>query len=122
MAPFDNSILIENVFDEQALIASRQWQELQQGVFISPIYDYPNGPRAAFLHYLPGASVPMHTHRGLEHILILHGSQRDGDRIYTKGALIIHNLDTQHDIVSSEGCLALGIWEKAVEFNKTNVL
>lgn len=117
MAAIKDALIIEGLFTPLALIESRQWQTLAEGVFVSDIYDMENaGPRSAFLRYLPGASVPNHLHTGLEHILILHGSQTDGTRTYTAGTLVIHPPGTQHHLVSQEGCLALGVWEKPVAF------
>ena len=117
---FDNALgnlVLNQLFDEQFIVSSRQWQPLRDGVNISPIYEMDEmGPRAAFLHYLPGASVPNHVHQGIEHILILHGSQIDGEVTYTSGTLIVHGPETNHNIHSPEGCLALGIWEKPVRF------
>lgn len=109
--------VLEGLFDETALISSRSWQPLREGVNISPIYEHDDeGPRAAFLHYTPGAHVPNHIHQGFEHILILHGSQVDGERVYRAGTLVIHAPHSNHQIVSPEGCVALGIWEKPVKF------
>lgn len=117
MVAIKHVLIVENLFDPTTLIESREWQILAEGVFFSEIYDMENaGPRSAFLRYLPGASVPNHLHTGLEHILILHGSQTDGRRIYRAGTLVIHPPGTQHHLVSEEGCLALGVWEKPVAF------
>lgn len=117
MAAIKNVLIVEDLFNSTALIESREWQTLAEGVFVSEIYDMENaGPRSAFLRYLPGASVPNHMHIGLEHILILHGSQTDGSRVYRAGTLVIHPPGTQHRLVSEEGCLALGVWEKPVAF------
>ena len=111
------NMVLQHLFDEQFIVRTRQWQPLREGVNISPIYEVDEmGPRAAFLHYLPGASVPKHIHQGIEHILILHGSQIDGQVTYTTGTLVVHGPDTFHNIHSPEGCLALGIWEKPVKF------
>ena len=117
MAIIEHAMIIEGLFNPAALIASRDWEPLAEGVFISPIYDMKNsGPRAAFLRYLPGASVPHHQHTGIEHILILQGSQKDGSTVYQAGTLVIHPPGTQHHLISEEGCLALGVWEKPVAF------
>jgi hypothetical protein len=51
---------------------------------------------------------------GIEYILILHGSQIDGDKVYTLGTLVIHGSDTHHNLKFPEGCIALGIWQKPV--------
>jgi anti-sigma factor ChrR (cupin superfamily) len=109
--------IIQNIFDVPQLLASRQWQPLVDGVRISMIYNTADqGPRAAFLHYLPGAKVPTHEHRAFEHILILQGYQMDGEKCYSVGTLVIHPVNSQHALESPEGCVALGIWEKPVAF------
>ena len=109
--------IVNGLFDRDQLVASRQWQTLREGVFISPIYEEVNlGSSAAFLHYIPGARVPKHFHLGFEHIVILHGSQFDGLQEYRPGTLVIHSPDSHHQIHSPDGCVALGIWEKPVKF------
>ncbi len=113
----NNIIWLHNIFDIQALLAQCQWQPLVEGVRFAEIYSTANpGPRAAFLHYLPGAKVPPHLHQGLEHILILQGYQIDGDKTYGTGALVIHPAGTVHSLESPEGCVALGIWQAPVAF------
>jgi len=120
MDAIKNALIIDGLFDPTTLIESRAWQILAEGVYVSEIYDMGNaGPRSAFLRYMPDASVSNHLHTGLEHILILHGSQTDGSRIYRAGTLVIHPPGTQHHLVSQEGCLALGVWEKPVAFTPT---
>lgn len=110
-------LIVNALFDKEALLEQRTWSPLCEDVFSSVIYESDsNNPKAAFLHYLPGASVPEHQHVGIEHILILHGSQIDGDKIYTPGTLVIHGPDTHHNLKSPEGCIALGIWQKPVMF------
>lgn len=114
---FDRALIIQGLLDPKALAETREWQPLAEGVFISMIYEVENrGARAAFLRYLPGASVPNHQHTGFEHILILDGWQRDGETVYQAGTLVIHPAGTQHDLVAPEGCVALGIWERPVAF------
>jgi anti-sigma factor ChrR (cupin superfamily) len=113
-------LLVENLFDTDALLQNREWQPLCEGVNISIIYDLgAQGPRAALLHYLPGASVPAHEHVGYEHILILEGSQQDEKTTYTKGCLVIHAPDSQHQIHSPNGCVVLGVWQKPVKFSSS---
>lgn len=113
----DTALIINNLFDPAALTAKCQWQPLTEGVFISKIYETENqGARAAFLRYLPGASVPNHQHMGFEHILILDGWQQDEETVYNVGTLVIHPPGTEHHLVAPEGCIALGIWEKPVAF------
>lgn len=109
--------VVEGLFDAEALLLQREWDVLREGVNISIIYDLGDqGPRAAFLHYVPGASVPVHEHIGYEHIIVLHGSQQDEKGIYGKGSLLIHSPESKHGVRSPEGCIALGIWQKPVRF------
>lgn len=118
MDPFEKSLIVRGLFDPDALLASRQWEPLAEGVFSSTIYQTgDHSPRAALLHYLPGARVGAHFHAGFEHILILHGSQQDGEEIYDAGTLVIHRPGTSHTLFSAEGCIALGVWERPVEFS-----
>ncbi|WP_290577778.1 cupin domain-containing protein [Ketobacter sp.] len=117
MDDFDKSLVVNVMLEQEALLARHQWEPLAEGVFIATLYaSGEEGPRAALLHYLPGARVANHLHRGFEHILILHGSQQDGAVTYGVGDLVIHRPGTGHDILSVEGCIALGIWEKPVQF------
>ncbi len=117
MDEMNKPIIITNLFEKQKLLASRQWDVLRPGVWISKIYDDSvSGMSSAFLHYEAGATVPNHVHPGFEHILILHGSQEDGRCCYATGSLIIHPPGTQHNIASPEGCVALAIWQLPVEF------
>ena len=110
-------LIVPNLFDRKWLLTELSWRVLHEDVFISPIYSTENSQsQAAVLHYLPGSKIPRHRHPGYEHILILHGSQRDGKNTYGPGTLVISNPESQHQIDSPEGCIALGIWEKPVEF------
>jgi len=116
MDKFDSSLVL-NLFDTGNLLTNRDWQPLAEGVSKSDIYvAQEHGLQAALLHYLPGAKVDKHLHTGYEHILILQGSQCDGEQTYLPGMLVIHKPGTEHSIVSSEGCMALGLWEKPVQF------
>lgn len=111
------SLVVTDLFDYDSVITGREWKPLAEGVYISPIYRAGEGlAHAALLHYRPGADIGEHLHQGFEHILILHGSQQDGEKIYQSGSLVVHWPGTSHRISSPEGCLALGIWEKPVKF------
>jgi anti-sigma factor ChrR (cupin superfamily) len=113
----EKALVIADIFDADHLLQSRSWTSLRPGVAISLIYAQEgDGPQAGFLHYQPGASVPRHEHMGLEHILILHGSQSDGEQLFTKGSLVVQHTQSEHAIISEEGCIALGIWQKPVRF------
>ena len=94
------------------------WAPFKDGVDIHRIYgDDHKGPAAALLRYAAGAEVPVHCHSGYEHILILSGSQTDGDDVYEKGTLMISAPGSQHRIASKTGCVVLAIWQAPVDFS-----
>jgi quercetin dioxygenase-like cupin family protein len=78
--------------------------------------DRVTGPTAALVRYREHGEVPMHKHKGYEHILILTGSQRDGTGIFKAGTLVINPPGTRHTVHSDAGCIVLAIYEKPVEF------
>ncbi|NET49277.1 MAG: transcription negative regulator ChrR [Merismopedia sp. SIO2A8] len=97
------------------------WQSFRPGVEIYRLYgDGQQGPAAALLRYQPGAKVPHHTHRGYEHIMVLSGSQSDRHGTYTTGTVVINAPDSEHAVVSEEGCIVLIFWEKPVEIHPSN--
>lgn len=96
--------------------AQVQWQPFRPGVEIARLYGgAPNEASAALLRYAPKAQVPRHIHHGYEHILVLSGSQRDDNGVYSAGTLVISEPGSSHAITSDEGCVVLAIWERPVE-------
>ena len=93
---------------------SAVWQPFREGVEISPIAS--GEPAVALLRYAPGAGVPRHRHPGLETILVLEGSQSDERGTYGPGALVLNPAGSEHSVWSTEGCVVLIHWGKAVEF------
>jgi anti-sigma factor ChrR (cupin superfamily) len=92
------------------------WEPFREGVQIARLYgDASDGPSMALLRYAPGARVPKHLHRGLEHILVLEGSQRDEGGEHAAGCLLVHGAGTSHSVTSDTGCVVLAIWERPVE-------
>ena len=112
--------MIANPIMLDSLIGRRDWDELvweafRPGVRIHWLYRTDEeGPAAALLRYEAGAAVPLHEHLGWEHILILSGSQFDGQRHHAEGALLISAPGTRHAIQSDGGCIALAIWQRQV--------
>jgi anti-sigma factor ChrR (cupin superfamily) len=109
------------VFSDLSKLAEDQnglaWEPFHPGVDIHWLYRLDDqGPSAALIRFQPGASVPMHEHRGLEHIFILRGSQSDGNGRLKAGGLMVHQPGTRHSIISEEGCLVLAIYEKPAHF------
>jgi anti-sigma factor ChrR (cupin superfamily) len=100
-------------------IAARQdelpWKPFRPGVDIYRLYENgEDGAMAALLRYQPGASVPLHDHRGFEHILVLSGSQTDQNGEHQAGTLVINPPHSNHSVISQSGCIVLAIWEKPV--------
>ena len=119
----DEAILLQRLFDTEPALGEGEFVPLWPGVDILPLYGMtaagapldPAGPSAAIIRYAPGASVPLHAHRGHEHIVVLSGSQRDDRAIYPAGTCMINPPGTRHRVTSDEGCLVLAIWNKPVE-------
>lgn len=98
------------------------WQPFQDGVDIHRLYgDGRTGPMAALLRFRQAGKVRLHRHDGYEHIIVLHGSQRDQNGTARAGTLMINPPGTVHSIVSEAGCIVLAIYEKPVVFlNESN--
>ncbi|MET0342992.1 MAG: cupin domain-containing protein, partial [Polyangiales bacterium] len=75
------------------------WQPFREGVEIARLYgEAAGGPSMALLRYQPGASVPTHVHHGMEHIVVLEGSQRDEGGLHETGSLLVHGPGTKHTV------------------------
>jgi anti-sigma factor ChrR (cupin superfamily) len=93
------------------------WAPFREGIDIYRLYgDGESGPAAALLRFHPGARVPMHTHVGYEHIVVLAGSQVDENSRAAAGSLIVNPPQTSHSVLSERGCIVLAIYEKPVAF------
>ena len=101
-------------------LLSGGWQGLvfepfRTGVEICRLIDGGDeAPSVALLRYAPGASVPLHRHEGLETVLVLEGSQRDGRGHYRAGDMVLNEAGTSHAISTEEGCVVLVQWERPV--------
>lgn len=107
------------VFPILSLLVQDQngWQPFHPGVEIRWLYqEGEHGPSAALIRFQPGGMVPLHEHRGFEHIYVLSGSQSDGNGPLPAGTLMVHRPGSRHSIVSQEGCLVLAIYEKPAQF------
>jgi anti-sigma factor ChrR (cupin superfamily) len=110
-----------HVFPNLARLAEERpglkWEPFHPGVDIHWLYrEGDQDHSAALIRFQPGGSVPLHEHRGFEHIYILSGSQSDGSGCLHAGGLMVHRPGTRHSIVSEEGCLVLAIYEKPAQF------
>ena len=112
------SIVIRDLFRaDRSPVPEVAWQPFRPGIEIHRLYgDGTTGPSAALLRYAPGASLPLHTHIGYEHILVLRGSQVDAGGEYSAGTLLINPPGTSHAVNSPQGCIVYISWEKPVAF------
>ncbi len=108
---------IDMMLDLAAIDEARlRWEPFRDRIEASWLYrNGADGPASAFLRYRPGARVPLHRHRGYEHIYILRGSQTDDRGKVGAGGFIVNPPGTQHEVVSEDGCLALLVWQMPVE-------
>ena len=93
------------------------WQPFKEGVEIHRLYgDGISGPTAALLRFREASKVPLHTHPGYEHIIVLAGSQRDQGGLAKAGTLIVNPPGSTHSVVSEPGCIVLAIYQEPVRF------
>ncbi len=93
------------------------WKAFKDGVDIYRLYgDGITGPTAALLRFREAGKVPLHTHPGYEHIIVLAGSQRDQNSTATAGTLMINPPGTSHSVISEAGCIVLAIYQEPVQF------
>jgi anti-sigma factor ChrR (cupin superfamily) len=112
-----NSIRVDNLFGPTANLDAVVWQPFREGIEIHILYgDLKTGPAAALLRYAPGATLPVHTHTGYEHIIILRGAQRDANGNWPAGSAAINAPGSSHGVSSEQGCVALAIWQSPVRF------
>jgi anti-sigma factor ChrR (cupin superfamily) len=117
MADTPDVRILLNIFSAAYSADNYDWRPLRPGVDISMLYGGGvDEPAAALIRYAAGATVPLHEHRGYEHILILRGSQSDEHGQYGTGEMIISPPGTRHTVTSKEGCLVLAIWHMPVKF------
>ena len=117
MSEVPHSIVIPNLFGPGTDFDNLAWQPFREGIEIIPLYgDAQGGPSAALLRYRAGAKLPAHQHLGYEHIIVLRGSQQDQNGVTPAGTMSINLPGSSHRVFSEQGCVALAIWEKPVQF------
>jgi anti-sigma factor ChrR (cupin superfamily) len=93
------------------------WQPFKGGVDIHRLYgDGIHGPTAALLRFREASKIPLHEHPGIEHILVLAGSQRDQNGVIPAGTLVINPAGSQHSVIGEAGCIVLAIYYESVRF------
>lgn len=75
--------------------------------------------RAQLVRIKAGAKIPRHTHQGVELVLVLAGSVRDGDKLYRRGDVAVCDSQTVHSPVSGVGedCVCLVVTEAPLCFS-----
>lgn len=70
----------------------------------------------ALFRLAPGARLPAHRHGGVEQTWVLLGSLADDDGLCTQGNFVWRDPGSVHAAYSPEGCITIGIFQKANEF------
>lgn len=78
----------------EAAIKRRRWAA--PGVWVAPITGDRSGQRAYLLRIGKGMSVPRHTHRGAELVVVLKGAYADGDACHRPGDFVENELELTH--------------------------
>ncbi|HCL23884.1 MAG TPA: transcription negative regulator ChrR [Halomonas sp.] len=96
------------------------WLPFRPGIEVMTLHGEPTkAGSSALLRYQPGARVPAHYHHGVEHILVLQGSQEDEQGCHEAGTLVINPAQSSHSVISRHGCTVLAIWHGDLEPLKT---
>src|SRR5436190_1921908 len=87
------------------------------GVEMKVLWRDPDGEAfTALFRLAPGARLPRHRHSGYEQTFVLEGSLVDDEGVCTAGNFVWRRPGSVHWAHSADGCLALGIFQKANEF------
>ena len=70
----------------------------------------------ALFKFEPGARLPRHRHAGIEQSYVLSGSLVDAAGACMAGNFVWRQAGSVHDAHSPDGCIVLGIFQKANEF------
>ncbi len=117
LAPKD-PIVFSNLLERaRELRNTDEWEPFRPGVTAHWLYqERDGGPSAVLLRYQAGARVAEHEHIGYEHVLVLEGDQYDEHGSYPAGSFSINPPGTRHSPCSHGGCIALLIYNLAVQF------
>jgi quercetin dioxygenase-like cupin family protein len=116
-APLFQRLQLHNLFNIAQWQDQIVWEPFEEGVDLHRLYgDGLTGPTAALIRFRQTGKVPLHSHAGYEHILVLAGSQHDQNGKAEAGALMVNPPGTTHSVVSEAGCIVLAIYEKPAQF------
>ena len=99
-------------------VESLAWEPTDfPGIDIKVLWRSPDGEAfTALFRTAPGAVLPRHRHGGFEQTYVLEGSLADGDGTCTAGNFVWRDPGSVHEAHSPDGCLSIGIFQKANEF------
>jgi len=99
-------------------VVNLPWQPTRfPGVEMKILWRDPDGEAfTALFRTAPGATLPKHRHRGVEQTFVLEGSLVDDDGACTAGNFVWRDVGSVHAAHSPDGCLTIGIFQKANEF------
>lgn len=112
-------VVLSKLFNFSERADTIVWKPFKRGIDIHRLYGgNDRQPAAALIRYQPGAHLPRHEHIGVEHILVLSGSQRDEFGVYNEGTFIVNPPGSAHSVVSDSGCIVLVIWHAPIQFSE----
>lgn len=73
--------------------------------------------KARFIKADPAVKTPGHAHKDIEITLVLDGAFEDGDAVYSKGDLIVREVDSRHAPVAcaKNGCVCMVVSSKPIK-------
>lgn len=103
-------------------VADVPWQDTRfPGITMKILWQDPHSDAFTALFLMaPGATLPRHRHAGIEQTFVLEGSLADETGTCTAGNFVWRDVGSVHSACALEGCLSLGIFQKANEFLDEN--
>jgi anti-sigma factor ChrR (cupin superfamily) len=94
-----------------------EWKETATGVFVKRLFaDEASGTVTTMVRMLPGASLPMHRHLGIEQCLMLDGDFHVNEHVFRKGDYHCAPKGSVHETLFTEnGALFLIVSQKGFE-------
>ena len=98
------------------------WQETQfPGVEIKVLMeDKATGMMTSLTRLAPGATLPDHTHVGIEQSWVLEGTLEDHEGAVTAGNFVWRPAGSRHVANSPNGCLVLGFFQQPNTFHEAD--
>lgn len=99
-------------------IGRQNWQQMGNIGRSRLLLDEASSGRASLMYLAAGASVPQHTHKGMELTLPISGAFRDELGEYIPGDFILRDSHVAHQPRSKEGCLCFALLDAPVRFTQ----